>query len=342
LEPANPQNSQPVSPPLPPEVEAELRRRAGAHMTPAGPPAPVGESWPGDQRASSQNPPGAPPLGDFVLPGAGAAGANGGAHAGHKKAGLGEWLMRLGPIGALLLAFGGKLKFLLPVLKFGLPMLKTGGTMLLSMAFYAQNWGWGFAAGFVLSILVHEMGHVFAAWRLGIPVSAPVFIPFMGAFILQKRAAKSAWDEALIGIGGPIGGTLAALFCLLLYQVTGHELMLGLAFTGAFLNLFNLAPIFPLDGGWITGAINPRIWLVGVIGMAALFFSGFIRNPFIILIVLLSLPRLWRGLKHGDVTPEGGVPVTAQQRMVMGVAYVGLAAFLVWLMAHTYVPKVSF
>jgi hypothetical protein len=118
--------------------------------------------------------------------------------------------------------------------------------------------------------------------------------------------------------------------------MTGSGLMLGLAFFGAFLNLFNLAPVFPLDGGWITGAISPRIWLVGIIGMTAAFLTGFIRNPFIILIVLLSLPRLWHGLRHGDVTPEGGVPVTPRQRTIMAVSYVSLAGFLVWLMAQAH------
>jgi Zn-dependent protease len=174
---------------------------------------------------------------------------------------------------------------------------------------------------------------------MGVPVSAPIFIPGFGALILQKRAARSAWDEALIGIGGPIGGTLAGLVCWLAYLVTGHELMLGLAFTTFLLNLFNLIPIMPLDGGWITGAVSPRLWLVGAVGMAALFALGFIRNPFILLLLLLSLPRLWHGLRTGDVTPEDGSPTSPGQRLVMGSAYVGLCALLAWLMAQTHVVE---
>jgi Zn-dependent protease len=179
------------------------------------------------------------------------------------------------------------------------------------------------------------MGHVFVAWRMGVPVSAPIFIPGFGALILQKRRARSAWDEALIGIGGPVAGTLAGLVCLLCYYRTGSRLMLGLAYTGFFINLFNLAPIFPLDGGWITGAISPRIWLFGLLAMIVAVATGFIRNPFIFLLLIISFPRLWQGLRTGNVTPKGGVPTTAQQRLTMGLSYVGLCGLLLWLMAQT-------
>jgi Zn-dependent protease len=228
---------------------------------------------------------------------------------------------------------------LLKVLKlnFLLPVLQTGGTMALSIVVYAQVFGWWFAVGFVVSILVHEMGHVYAAYRLRIPVSAPLFIPGMGALILQKKEARSAWDQALIGIGGPVAGTLAGLVLLAGYHVTGLPLLMALAYTTFFLNLFNLAPIVPLDGGWITGAISPRIWLVGVVVLVGLFFSGVLRNPFLLLIVVISLPRLWHGLRHGDATPPGGVPVEPHQRSQMAAAYLGLCGLLLWLMMETHV-----
>jgi Zn-dependent protease len=183
------------------------------------------------------------------------------------------------------------------------------------------------------------MGHVFVAWRMGVPVSAPVFIPGMGALILQKRRANSPWDVALIGIGGPVAGTLAGLVCLVAFQSTGSRLMLALAYTGFFINLFNLAPIFPLDGGWITGAISPRIWLVGIVGMIVAFATGRIHNPMILILLIMSAPRLWRGLTTGDVTPIGGVPTTPRQRMVMGVAYISLGGLLLWLMASTQILR---
>src|SRR5207253_1386932 len=146
--------------------------------------------------------------------------------------------------------------------------------------------------------------------------------------ILQKRAARSAWDEALIGIGGPAAGTLAGLVCLLLYQITGNRLMLGLAYFGFLINLFNLAPVVPLDGGWITGAISPRIWLVGMVGMMAAFLTGRVHNPMILVLLFMSFPRLWRGLTTGEAMHPGAEPTTPQQRLWMGIAYVGLASLL--------------
>jgi Zn-dependent protease len=295
---------------LPPEVEAELRRRLGAAeplAPPAAQPAAVeAQEAPAEESSSPSR--------------------------------LRDWLARLGPIGVLLLFLIGKGKYVALVAKFGLPALKTGGTMLVSIVVYAQIFGWRFAVGFVLSILVHELGHVFVAWRLGIPVSAPLFIPGFGAFILQKERAKSAWEEALIGIGGPVGGTLAGLFCLGLYQLTGSSLMLALAYTGFVINLFNMAPIFPLDGGWITGAVSPRLWLLGIVGLIGMYAGGLLHNPLILLLIILSIPRLWHGLTTGDVTPRDGVPTTPQQRLTMGLSYVALCGLLAWLAAQSYVP----
>src|SRR5581483_6018334 len=116
----------------------------------------------------------------------------------------------LAVLGALLAKF--KLA-LLPVLKFLPVILKTGGTMFVSIWFYAMNWGWWFALGFVLLIFVHECGHLIAAKRLGLKVGAPVFIPFMGALIALKEAPKNAWVEAQVGIGGPLLGTFGAVIC---------------------------------------------------------------------------------------------------------------------------------
>src|SRR5438445_3188982 len=233
---------------LPPEVEAELRRRLSAATAVAAPDA---SAEPTASRMEAVAPTTARPPAPA-------------------RPGLQERLGRLGPIGV---ALAYLLKYLPLAAKFGLAALKTGGTMLVSMWFYASFYGWWFALGFVLCILAHELGHVYVAWRMGVPVTAPIFIPGFGALILQKRQARSAWDEALIGIGGPVAGTLAGLFCLLIYHRTGSRLMLALADTGLFINLFNLAPIFPLAGGWITGPISPRLWLIGIVGMIGAFAS---------------------------------------------------------------------
>src|SRR5919197_894970 len=112
----------------------------------------------------------------------------------------------LGPlavVGVLIAKFFAKLKFfLLPALKFLPILLKSGGTMLLMIWVYTQLWGWQFALGFVLLLLVHECGHLIVAKKFGLNVGAPVFIPFMGAFIALKDAPRNAWMESCVGIGG--------------------------------------------------------------------------------------------------------------------------------------------
>src|SRR6266704_243174 len=159
----------------------------------------------------------------------------------------------LGPIGvalALCVKFLGKLKFIvLPALKFLPAILKTGGTMIIAIWVYAMFWGAWFAVGFVLLIFIHECGHLLAAKRLGLKVGAPVFIPFMGAIIALKEAPRNAWIESQVGIGGPLLGSAGAAVCLAVYYLTNAPIWAALAYTGFFLNLFNLAPVGFLDGG---------------------------------------------------------------------------------------------
>src|SRR4029450_8864833 len=123
----------------------------------------------------------------------------------------------LGPlavVGVVIAKFFAKLKFaVLPLLKFLPILLKSGGTMLLMIWVYTQIWGWQFALGFVLLLLVHETGHLLVAKKFGLKVGAPVFIPFMGAFIALKDAPRNAWMEACVGIGGAKLGGLGALVC---------------------------------------------------------------------------------------------------------------------------------
>lgn len=200
--------------------------------------------------------------------------------------------MPLGIVAVLLFKFGAKLKFLIvPILKFIPMILKTGGTMILSIWVYAMMWGVWFAIGFVLLIFVHELGHLLAARKCGLKVGAPVFIPFMGAFIALKEAPRDAWIESQVGIGGPMLGTLGAGVCEIIHLVTGNQLFRALAYTGFFLNLFNLAPVGFLDGGRIVTALSPWLWLVGFAIMIGL---TILRPNFIvILILIMSVPRLF-------------------------------------------------
>src|SRR5436190_16798052 len=181
--------------------------------------------------------------------------------------GLKKALVPFGVLGVLLMKFKA---LLVPVLKFFPVLLKTGGTMFLTIWIYAQTWGWWYAVGFVLLIFVHECGHLVAARMLGLKVGAPVFIPFMGAFIALKDAPKNAWIEAQVGIGGPLLGALGSFVCYGIFMVTGAEIFRALAYVGFFLNLFNLAPIGFLDGGRIATAISPWLWLIGAAVMGAM------------------------------------------------------------------------
>ena len=213
-------------------------------------------------------------------------------------------------------------------------VLKVGGTMILSIVVYALMWGWWFAAGFVVLMFVHECGHLVAARRCGLKVGMPVFIPFMGAAIALKEAPRNAWIEAQVGIGGPLMGTAGALACLLAYEFVPNPIFLGLAFAGFWLNLFNLIPIVPLDGGRVVTAISPWLWVAGLVLMLfVLLQSSF--NFFVILIVGLSLPRVIALFRRRSETERRYFELTPRQRALMSVIYFGLAGLLGWLMHST-------
>src|SRR5229473_2252643 len=200
----------------------------------------------------------------------------------------------LGPVavvGVVIAKFFAKLKFfILPALKFLPILLKSGGTMLLSIWAYALFFGWRFAVGFVLLMFVHECGHLIVAKKFGLPVSAPVFIPFMGAFILLKDQPRNAWMEACVGIGGPMLGSLGALACNSLGEIFNAPVFIALAWFGYFLNLFNLTPVGMLDGGRIVTALSRWLWIPG---FALLVWFGWKYPNFVVwLMVFLSLPRI--------------------------------------------------
>jgi len=253
---------------------------------------------------------------------------------------LRKWLGPLGVVGVVATKIGIKLKFLiLPLLKVLPIILKTGGTMVLSIWAYAMIFGWWFAAGFVLLIFVHECGHLVAARRCGLKVGAPVFIPFMGAVIALKEAPANAWIEAQVGIGGPLLGSVGALFCEGVYLATGNPLFRALAYTGFFLNLFNLAPVGFLDGGRIVTALSPWLWLVGfaiVLGLLLLH-----PNFILILILLFSLPRVFSLFRRKSAEDQRYFEVTPGQRWIMAVMYFGLIALLVLGMGTSYITPAS-
>jgi Zn-dependent protease len=236
----------------------------------------------------------------------------------------------LGPIagiGILIAKFFVKLKFIiLPLLKFLPLILKTGGTMLLSIGVYAMIFGWQFAAGFVLLIFVHECGHLIMAKKFGLKVSAPVFIPFVGAAIMLKEQPQNAWVEACIGIGGPFLGALGALACNGIGEAFNAPLFIALASSGYFLNLFNLLPVGMLDGGRIVTAMSRWLWLPG---LALLVWFGWASSSILVwIIVIISLPRVLSLFRKRTEEEKRYFEVTTTQRLVMSVLYFGLITML--------------
>src|SRR5881227_3806212 len=230
----------------------------------------------------------------------------------------------IGVIGVVILKFIGKIKFILPIL------LKTGGSMVLMVGVYASIWGWKWAVGFVLLLLVHECGHLLVAKKFGLPVSAPMFIPFMGAFIALKEAPRNAWMEACVGIGGPILGSIGALACNSIGEFTDIPIFFALAWFGYFLNLFNLTPVGMLDGGRIVTALSRWLWLPG---FAVLLWFGWKYPNFIVwLMVIASVPRVYSLFRKRTEEERRYYEVTAAQRWTMSILYFGLIAVLIFAM----------
>ena len=204
----------------------------------------------------------------------------------------------------------------------------TGGTMLLSVFAYALVFGWWYAVGFVLLILVHEMGHFIAARRRGLDVGAPTFIPFVGAWIELKDQPHDAEMEAYIGIAGPLAGTAGALACYFLARNYQSDLLLALSYAGFFINLFNLIPLSPLDGGRVTAVLSPRVWLLGVPLLVALFFWR--PSPMLVLIAILAAPQVIKAFRYDANAPENVqyYGVSLEHKLTYGTLYLMLAAYL--------------
>jgi Zn-dependent protease len=245
----------------------------------------------------------------------------------------------LAVIVAVIVKFGIKLKALLLLLP-KLKLLTTSGTMLVSIAAYSLIWGWQFAVGFVGLLLVHEMGHVIALRREGIKASAPMFIPFLGAVISAKSLGGNALAEARVGLAGPILGSLGAAAMIPLAEATGNNLFYALAFTGFFLNLFNLLPVLPLDGGRAMAAMAPAMWLVGLAVLVALTIT--FPNPIMLLILLfggMETWRRWRGRRSGDPEATTYYRVSPRNRLLVAAVYVGLIVALAVGMSQTHIVR---
>jgi Zn-dependent protease len=205
-------------------------------------------------------------------------------------------------LGVLLLKFKGVLLFLLAKAKFllfGLTKLQTLLSMLLTVAVYFGAYGWKYALGFVLSIYVHEMGHVAALAKFGIPASAPMFVPGFGAFVRLHQYPSTPAEDARVGLAGPIWGLGAALSCAALYLVTRSPLWGALAHTGAYINLFNLIPVWQLDGSRGFNALTKNQRLIA----SAVIFLAWLATHELLLLLILGV-ALMRAFGK-NVAPKG-------------------------------------
>jgi Zn-dependent protease len=253
-------------------------------------------------------------------------------------------LAGLGGLGASVLGLLVKFKALLMVLfeikwvafagKFGLASLSA----VISVVVYSRLFGWGFAVGLVALLFIHEMGHALVMRLKGIPVSGMVFIPMLGAAVFMRRMPGNARDEAEVGIAGPIAGALASLVCLLIAYMlkdsTGNPGIWGpLAYFGCFLNLFNLIPIVPFDGGRVLAAVDRRIWIVGFLGLVAVqvweWFTGN-SSLWLLLFIVIAATDFWTRRRVGrSAAGQAYYTVPVGERIIIGLAYFALAVALV-------------
>jgi Zn-dependent protease len=250
------------------------------------------------------------------------------------------WWRRFG--GGLLAALifaGAKLKAILVLLP-KIKVLTTSGSMLVSVVAYSLIWGWKFAIGFVVLLFVHEMGHVIALRREGVQASAPLFIPFLGALVWAKSLGGNALAEARVGLAGPVLGTIGAAACLPVAWLTGADMWTALAFTGFLLNLFNLLPVTPLDGGRAMAALAPWMWFVGLGAVVALAFA--FPNPIILIIAVVGAFDVygrWTRRRKGGDEARAYYKVRGRDRALVGFVYLALIAVLVLGMDATHLER---
>jgi Zn-dependent protease len=205
-------------------------------------------------------------------------------------------------------------------------ILLSGGSMLVSIAVYAQLFGWKYAVGFVLLLLCHEMGHYIAARQRGLAVGLPTFIPFVGAWISLKNQNLSPETTAFVGLAGPLLGSTSAFLVYLVALKCESHWLLAIAYAGFVLNLFNLIPVVPLDGGHVVAVVSPKIWILGIPLLVALYLWR--PNPLLIIVTILALPKAWSALRGKVPAHPASELASTSLKARFAAEYLGLVCFL--------------
>lgn len=210
--------------------------------------------------------------------------------------------------------------------------LKTSLSMLIAIGAYTLLFGWKFAVGIVIMIFLHEMGHVIASLWCGVRVTGMMFVPFVGAYTTRSGRAKDAYTDAIIAYGGPLLGFLVSWICLVVGVRLQSDLIIAVASIGFLLNLFNLIPVPPLDGGSICAAISRSFWIVGLIllGASLFYFHNWLSSMIIIVIIVFATLPMMRASFFVEPTEEMQAYYNTHisNRVTMAILYVGLIALL--------------
>ncbi len=221
----------------------------------------------------------------------------------------------------------------------------SAASLLMSLAYYGCRLGWGLAAGFLVLLSVHETGHLLAARRYRLRTSWPLFVPGLGALIDIQEAPGDRWQNAVIGVSGPVFGTIGTLVCLFLAHVSGCRLLYEAAFAGAVMNTFNLIPVGPMDGGRVAELFSRWLWIPGYLMLAVIVW--YLRAPAAVLLLLLMLPiivtlfRRKKSLKSDSPDLREQSRVSLGKRLAMGFLYIGLVIILASSMCWIFVKDIA-
>ena len=199
-------------------------------------------------------------------------------------------------------------------------------TFILSLVLYGAAFGWQIGLVLVLLIAAHELGHFFAYRAYGLPVKAPVFVPFLGAYT-AGAIAPDLESDAYIALAGPVTGLVLAGACYTLGAATGDRFWLACANIGALLNLFNMIPMLPFDGGRVIGAIWPPLWILGALLFVAAAYVLGVPIVLVAIIALLGLPAMLAAMR-GRVDPRAAA-MTNPARARVGLWYVATVIGLI-------------